>query len=101
MLVVFVAVLLFAAGCARMPWWSPLAAFGLGALVVLLQFYSDDSWRDDAELAALTPMAVIANILVTLVLLFMAYGLGRGLARLFRRRPIKTASPVSLDSDLH
>jgi hypothetical protein len=77
---------LFFAGGARWPWWTPFATFAVAVPLMLMQIGSINLWRGEAGLAADGAPEALAILIVTLVLYFVAYGLGFGAVSLFRDR---------------
>jgi hypothetical protein len=84
MLMFLILACLFFAGWARWPWWTPLATFAVAVPLMLTQIGSFNFWHGEAVPAADGPPEALAILLVTLVLYYVAYGLGFGASRLFR-----------------
>lgn len=86
MLTLVVLAFLFFAGWARWPWWTPIATFAVAGTLMLTQIGAIDPWWGGVGFGMhMTPEA-LAILVMTLVLYCIAFGLGFGAARRFRRR---------------
>jgi hypothetical protein len=64
-------------------WWTPAAVFAIAVPLMLMKVGAINSWRSEAGLAT---YETLLNMLITLVLYYVAYGIGFGAAQLFRDR---------------
>jgi bacteriorhodopsin len=74
------------AGWSRWVWWTPAAVFAIAVPLMLMKVGAINSWRSEAGLATYGAPETLLNMLITLVLYYVAYGIGFGAAQLFRDR---------------
>jgi hypothetical protein len=67
-------------------WWTPAAVFAIAMPLMLMKVGAINSWRSEAGLATYGAPETVLNMLITLVLYYVAYGIGFGAAQLFRDR---------------
>jgi hypothetical protein len=67
-------------------WWTPAAVFAIAVPLMLMKVGAINSWRSEAGLATYGAPETVLNMLITLVLYYVAYGIGFGAAQLFRDR---------------